>query len=297
VITMQIGRSDQRGLVRRVGGRVGRRVLARAHRSGFEAGLAEARRRRARDRFDYVFVISHGRSGSTLVQGLLNELPGTLVRGENNFFLLHLFHALAAVTDFRRKFAKSGPTVPSSAFYGLEATSRKPFVQGVNDIVTATLLGDRDPAEVRILGFKEVLWHQIEPHERRAFFGFMDRAFPGARYVLNWRETESALGSGFWSRLPEDEARAGIQRVLDVHAFLRETRPDRVFDVPFEVLTAKDDSARELVAGLAGFVLGRPADPALIQRLLERKAVVHGPNPSRPAAPTTAPTDDVERTT
>jgi len=32
----------------------------------------------------YVFVVTYGRSGSTLMQGLLNALPGVLVRGESS---------------------------------------------------------------------------------------------------------------------------------------------------------------------------------------------------------------------
>ena len=38
------------------------------------------------DDHDYVFVVTYGRTGSTLVQVLLNTLPRTLVRSENGMF-------------------------------------------------------------------------------------------------------------------------------------------------------------------------------------------------------------------
>ena len=42
----------------------------------------------------YVFVMTYGRSGSTLLMGLLNTIPGYLIRGENDDALrfLHDFH-------------------------------------------------------------------------------------------------------------------------------------------------------------------------------------------------------------
>jgi hypothetical protein len=36
------------------------------------------------DDLGYVFVMTYGRSGSTLLMGLLNTIPGYLVRGEND---------------------------------------------------------------------------------------------------------------------------------------------------------------------------------------------------------------------
>ena len=35
-----------------------------------------------RDDFGYLFVVTYGRSGSTLLMGLLNSIPGYLIRGE-----------------------------------------------------------------------------------------------------------------------------------------------------------------------------------------------------------------------
>ena len=39
----------------------------------------------------YVFVMTYGRSGSTLLMGLLNTIPGYLVRGENDDALRYLY--------------------------------------------------------------------------------------------------------------------------------------------------------------------------------------------------------------
>ena len=49
----------------------------------------------------FLFVVTYGRSGSTLVQGLLNAMPGVLVRGENNLFVLPLFRSWDALASFQ----------------------------------------------------------------------------------------------------------------------------------------------------------------------------------------------------
>jgi hypothetical protein len=81
----------------------------------------EARRDRAvrTRKFTYVFVVTYGRSGSTLTQGLLNTLPRTLVRGENNLYLLFMFRAERLAKTFKKQHSRHGAGSTSSAFYGL----------------------------------------------------------------------------------------------------------------------------------------------------------------------------------
>ena len=39
----------------------------------------------------HVFVMTYGRSGSTLLMGILNSIPGWLLRGENRHAMRHLY--------------------------------------------------------------------------------------------------------------------------------------------------------------------------------------------------------------
>ena len=115
----------------------------------------------------YLFVVTYGRSGSTLVQGLLNTLPGVLVRGENNLYVLPLFRAKALAESHARKYGKARSRKVSSAFYGLHALDPGLFVSSARELVIRQLLGPVDPASVQVLGFKEVLWHRVQRREVR----------------------------------------------------------------------------------------------------------------------------------
>lgn len=228
---------------------------------------------------EYVFVVTYGRSGSTLVQGMLNTMPRTLVRGENGFYVQHLFRAWQAADRVRRD--RKGPSArkPSNAFFGINALTRGRFVRSAHRLVVGALLGSEDESGYDRLGFKEVDWHQLAPEETEPFFAWLDDVCPGAKYVLNTRDVEQVMGSGFWQRRDADEAAAAIQRVIEIQDHLRATRPDRVHETRYEVITGDDTAASDAaMRALAEFVVGS-CDDALLAELRGRLEVGHGPNP------------------
>ena len=239
---------------------------------------ARVRRLRDRRRYRYVFVVAYGRSGSTLVQGLLNTLPRTVVAGENNFYVLNLFRSLAAMRAFRDKHKRHSVREPIGAFYRLTRIKRGPFHQAMNDVVTASILGGDKPTDYDVVGFKEVRWYRIQPGETDDFFTAMDAAFPDVRYILNTRSPEQVLKSGFWSKGDKDNAIAAIERTAAIHDYLRQTRPERTLDVPYEDLV-DPERVDDRLRLLAEFATGTRPSEELLGNLRARLSVGHGPNP------------------
>jgi hypothetical protein len=256
--------------VRALTSRAARSLGVRGSDVGVDAGPRE---------FRYVFVVTYGRSGSTLVQGLLNALPRTLVRGENNLYVLHLFRAMASVEEFRSLHLRHHPRASHSAFYGLHAIKPRSFVEMTNTLVTTHLLGSVRPTSVDVLGFKEVLWHRVLPEETEPFFDFLDSAFPDCRFVLNEREHERVIGSGFWQSQDEESVLQAIERVEEIQVFLRRTRPGRTLDLRYELLTSDDRAVSDpQLRALAEFVHGS-YDAKLLDRMRKTLDVGHGPFP------------------
>jgi hypothetical protein len=235
--------------------------------------------RRSVDEPRYLFVVTYGRSGSTLVQGLLNTLPGTLIRGENNFYVLPLYTAWSQVRTFQRQHAKEARKGVQSAFYGLDEMQPDDFVATTRELVRRQLYGTRPRGEIRVLGFKEVLWHRIPPRQTQAFFDFLEAVFPGARYVLNRRDHEQVATSGFWRSKEKDEVLAAISRVEDIQDHLRETRPERTLDIGYEQLTGDDDAvAEQQLRSLAEFTVGH-CDAEMMATMRSTLQQGHGPRP------------------
>ena len=53
--------------------------------------------------FDAVFVITYGRSGSTLMQGILNSIDGFHIKGENNGFVFKLFESYQLLVNAKEE--------------------------------------------------------------------------------------------------------------------------------------------------------------------------------------------------
>jgi hypothetical protein len=72
---------------------------------------------------------------------------------------------------------------------------------------------------------------------------------------------------------------AAIQRVIEIQEHLRTTRPDRVHDTRYEIITGDDRAASDgALRDLAEFVVGS-CDDALLETLRGTLEVGHGPNP------------------
>ena len=50
-------------------------------------------------KFDSVLIVTYGRSGSTLLQGILNSIEGCLIRGENDNFCFALYQAHQSIKN------------------------------------------------------------------------------------------------------------------------------------------------------------------------------------------------------
>jgi hypothetical protein len=227
----------------------------------------------------YVFVVTYGRSGSTLVQGLLNALPGALIRGENNFFILPLYRSMVLARAFKHNYGGPVSARARSAFYGVHELRPDKFATRTRELVVDQLLGRTKRSLVDVIGFKEIRWHSIKPAEQADFFDFMDTAFPGARYVLNQRDHGDVRTSDFWRGTSPEEFVRVVTRTEQIQDYLRATRPDRVYDTRYEVLTGEDDVAAERqLRGLAEFVTGS-CDEAALAEMRRTMRIGHGPHP------------------
>ncbi|MGH8893687.1 MAG: sulfotransferase [Actinomycetes bacterium] len=183
-------------------------VAARdSQRDRVEAMAAELERLRAagdlasgRDRTDlaYLFVVTYGRSGSTLLQGILSSTPGVMIRGENGGVLEELFRFHETARGHRDRLSRPGALPPSHPWWGIDGYSDETALRNMRMLVLETLL--RPAADTRVIGFKEIDWPTDRLPEMLAFLRAM---FPGARFVLNTRDLEQVAQSKWWTRRPD----------------------------------------------------------------------------------------------
>lgn len=142
----------------------------------------------------HVFVISYGRTGSTLLTALLSNHPRVLVRGENRSLFRYLqgaYDSLTASYDPRGGEA-------SNPFYGAHLFQDSFLVPWLRTTAEAFLAGDRGADTFDVLGFKEVAYN--DPDTIRVDLDFIRRLFPECLLLFNTRDPAEVAYSDFNAR-------------------------------------------------------------------------------------------------
>lgn len=211
---------------------------------------AEAPGRSDPGSLDYLFVVTYGRSGSTLLMGLLNALPGYCIRGENQGILYDLFQYHSKAVEAREKHGQGGaPLTTQHPWYGIDAYPEQLATARIRRLVVDTLL--RPEPGTRVTGFKEIRWWMPKPVE---FLDFLESVFPAARFLLNTRNLDDVASSGWFRQEPDAR-----ERLEQVEQRLRDTvgrRRDRGYHVHYDDYVADPASLRGMYEWL-----GEPYDP------------------------------------
>jgi hypothetical protein len=145
--------------------------------------------------YTYAFILTYGRSGSTLLQNLLTSAPGVLIRGENQGVPYQLYRYHSQVLHHRDRLARPEPLPPTHPWFGIDGYPEAHALRSMRRLITETLL--RPHPDTRVVGFKEINW----PFgELVAYVDFLSGIFPGARFIVNTRNLDDVAKSKWWGR-------------------------------------------------------------------------------------------------
>ncbi len=207
----------------------------------------------------YLFVMTYGRSGSTLLQGLLNALPGYLIRGENAGAVrgLYDFHSRCVHEVGHRNHERTErPTMP---FYGITGYPEAEALAALRRLVVDTLL--RPAPDTRVTGFKEIRWAY---DDLPAYVDFLRQVFPGARFVVNTRDHAAVARSKWWAK--RDDAAEALLRIESSILAVAADLGDAAYHVHYDDWAADPTTLR----GLHDW-LGEPFDLDRVRAVMEVK--------------------------
>ena len=97
--------------------------------------------------FDSILIITYGRSGSTLLQGILNSIDGCLIRGENYNAIFYLFEFYEKIILNKKE--NYNQTMPNNPFYGAGLPDEELVLMHIQNMVHDLLLADKiDASEI-----------------------------------------------------------------------------------------------------------------------------------------------------
>ena len=199
----------------------------------------DAPRRAARlEEFRFIFVVTYARSGSTLMQSLLNSVPGVQIRGENDNLLYHLFRVFQATEAIRRSADAFVTHESDRPWYGAREARTRIFEGNLlNNFLRNILVPS---AGVRVVGFKEIRSNRkyIPDDLFAPYRDFLLSQFPGARIVFNSRRADDVAVSAWLAKKDREQTVALVRSADARFASYAARRPDRAIHMQYEDYTA-----------------------------------------------------------
>jgi hypothetical protein len=214
---------------------------------------------RGREPLSYLFIVTYGRSGSTLLQGILCSTPGVLIRGENGGVMSDLYRIHTRTSMRKRREADYGSHHTEHPWFGIESYPEDVAVQYFHDFVVDTLI--RPLPESRVVGFKEIRWGRPDLD---GFVSFIDAVFPRARFIVNTRDAQEVARSRFWARRPD--ALPKIERLNRRFTALAEALGERGFLVHYNDYAGNPQALRQMFEWL-----GEHFDPLRVEAVMSKR--------------------------
>lgn len=180
----------------------------------------------------HLFVVTYGRSGSTVLQNVLNTIPGYCIRGENGGMVTSLVDGCLALERARSGLRRADRT-QRDPWFGIQEADPDAFRKGLADLFVQTVL--RPPPDCRTIGFKEVRYTPDNLGDD--LFGevtdFLLSKFEDARIVFNTRDAAEVAHSGWWAKRPADKVIPLIEHTNMRFAEAHARNPDSTFLIDY----------------------------------------------------------------
>lgn len=211
----------------------------------------------------FIFIVSYGRSGSTLLQTVIQSIPDAHIRGENDNILAPLWQAYRSARGAKAHWSARGSAEPTHPWYGTNAFRPEVFAgRLVNAFVDEILC---PPKTARWIGFKEIRYSEFGDALPRVL-DFMAAQFKNAVFVFNTRDAKAVARSGWWKKRDPEEVIAMVRTQDARFAAYAAANPGNCFINSFERLVAEPESLATLFD-----MLGERFDPALVTSILSNK--------------------------
>lgn len=218
--------------------------------------------------FRSVVVVTYGRTGSTLLQGLLNTIDGMRFLGENEGAFFHLFEYVKTI---ERLSCRTNVDLPSSPFFGAGTLDTVSAKEAARAAINAYFASARQNASTGCIGFKDVRYID-HPGRLSAYLSFLEEMFEMPAFVFLWRDHAEVLRSGWWKQKDRIKAAATLETIEKQAEEFASDRSNCFF-LTYSDLNTQNSKLRSLFT-----FLGAAFDPDRVGAVM---SIPHSYNPER----------------
>ena len=207
-------------------------------------------------RMKSLYVVTYGRSGSTLLTGYLSKLPGIDLKGENYLFPLPLAEAESRLAD-AVALKYGGRHRSSSPWYGSHLFNLERWRRDIRRAMLNQLY-PRQPIP-KTIGFKEIRWwYRLSEDDFESKLQWLISIRPPGGIVFLTRNLDKTMAGAWWATQSAEQrahSRAGLERFEGLVRQYAAAHPEHSVHVTYEDFTTSPESARRICE-----MLGTPFD-------------------------------------
>lgn len=211
---------------------------------------------------EFVFIVTYGRSGSTLLQKIVGSIENCHIAGENNNALFGLYQSYTSLNNAKRRFGQNYTNYDEPWYgadlFGPERYGRKLVRMFIDEVLNP-------PENASIIGFKEIRYFE-NPGYFLQFLKFIKHFFAPAKYIFNVRDCQEVSKSGWWKEQSEDSVCNQIMKNNEMMEEFISLFPEACIKVNYNEYT-KNHLSLESVYDF----LGREFDPIAVTNILSKK--------------------------
>lgn len=210
----------------------------------------------------YVFIVTYARSGSSLLQKILNSIPGSHISGENGDALGGLFTSWRKVIQAKQDEGGSRRNAPGDPWRGIHLIDAQDYNRRLIQVFVEEIL--RPPQDARLVGFKEVRYFDYG-EDLPAYLDYIQSSFTPILLVFNRRRGRDVAKSAWWKDHPADIA-GDVKRFDAMTDAYCVAHPDETIVVDYDQWSRDPELLRPLFERLLA-----PFDRKAIDRILSAR--------------------------
>jgi hypothetical protein len=211
-------------------------------------------------KFQHILIITYGRSGSTLLQGILNGIEGVVLRGENENVFFDFYQTYQKLLNLKERRSKS--VEPTRPWYGICLFDENQLLRQFQELAKVILLADQYESVTNLTyGFKEIRYNEVG-EEFDDYLDFLSKLFPKSAFIFNTRNHRDVASSGWWKDADRDSVIDELITMETQFAAYASTR-DHCFSIRYEDVVLRGEQLRNLFD-----FLGAAYHPEVIETIL-----------------------------
>ncbi len=179
----------------------------------------------------FVCIVTYGRSGSTVLQTVLQTIPGYHIRGENMNVLYSLYRAANAAHSTRYDHGNKDHGM-EEPWYGADKVVPERFSKKLIDIFVEEII--QPPSDARVIGFKEIRFHEAGPEQFEDYLNFIHENLAPCKFVFNVRNWQDVSKSGWWASMDQELVRGIVENCDSMYAAYQQKYPERTLQLSYD---------------------------------------------------------------